>query len=256
MDLSQLDLRVIGEYYNDFLVSIGLTSGVINTTSWILGALILLIFALTLVLGLIWIERKIAARIQDRLGPNRTGPFGLLQTVADAMKLLTKEDITPREADRIAYNLAPALAVFPVIMGLAVLPFANNVVGADINIGVLYVMAFAAIGAHGGPDGGLGIQQQICAAGRVPRGGAIAQLRDPAGVRHADSGDDGRDHAHERAGRGAGTILRDGLVYLGAARRFHDLSSSPPWRKANALPSTCWKRIRKSWPGSTSNIRA
>ncbi len=147
MDLSQLDLRVIGEFFNELLTQIGLNITLVKVSGWLLGALILFIFSLTLVLGLIWMERKYAARIQDRVGPNRTGPFGLLQSIADAMKLLTKEDITPLEADRITYNLAPALAVFPVIMGLAVIPFADGVVGANINIGVLYVMAFAAIGS-------------------------------------------------------------------------------------------------------------
>jgi len=145
MDLSQLDLRQIGELYTQLLSNMGLPSGVIDVSGWIIGALLILIFALTLVIGLIWLERKIAARIQDRVGPNRAGPFGLLQTVADAMKLLTKEDITPTEADRVTYNLAPALSVFPVIMAMAVIPFANGVLGSDINVGVLYFVALGAI---------------------------------------------------------------------------------------------------------------
>ncbi|MCO6452171.1 MAG: NADH-quinone oxidoreductase subunit NuoH [Caldilineales bacterium] len=145
MDLSQLDLRQIGELYTQLLSNMGLPSGVIDVSGWIIGALLILIFALTLVIGLIWLERKIAARIQDRVGPNRAGPFGLLQTVADAMKLLTKEDITPTEADRVTYNLAPALSVFPVIMAMAVIPFANGVLGSDINVGVLYLVALGAI---------------------------------------------------------------------------------------------------------------
>ena len=147
MDLSGIDLGVIGEWFTNLLAGMGLAPGVVLLTSWIVGALLLLIVALTMVLGLIWVERKIAARIQDRLGPNRVGPFGLLQTVADAMKLLTKEDITPLEADRVTYNLAPALAVFHVIMALAVIPFADKIIGADINVGVLYIMAVGAIGS-------------------------------------------------------------------------------------------------------------
>ena len=147
MDLSQIDLRLIGQWYNRVMAGTGLPQGAITFIGWVLGALILLIVGLTLVIGLIWLERKLAARIQDRLGPNRVGPFGLLQTVADAMKLLTKEDITPLEADRLAYNLAPALAVAQVIMAMAVIPFANGVIGSDINVGVLYFMAIGSIGA-------------------------------------------------------------------------------------------------------------
>ncbi|RME46670.1 MAG: NADH-quinone oxidoreductase subunit NuoH [Chloroflexi bacterium] len=147
MDLSRIDLRVIGEAFNSLLESAGLAPGVIHFIDWLLGALILLLFGLNLVIGLIWLERKIAARIQDRLGPNRVGPYGLLQTIADALKLLTKEDITPRDADRVTYNLAPALAVFQVIMAIAVIPFADGVIGSDLNIGVVYIMAVAAIGS-------------------------------------------------------------------------------------------------------------
>jgi len=147
MDLSQLDLRNLGLLFNQLLTSFGVPPAVAPIIGSLLGALLLLIFALTLVLGLVWFERKIAARIQDRFGPNRVGPFGLLQTIADALKLLTKEDITPTNADRVTYNLAPALAVFHVIMALAVIPFANNVIGANINVGVMYIIAFGSIGS-------------------------------------------------------------------------------------------------------------
>ena len=76
------------------------------------------------------------SRIQDRIGPNRQGPFGLFQTVADALKLLSKEDIRPENADFMAYYLAPILAVFGVLMSLAVIPL-PSFIGADLNIGVL-----------------------------------------------------------------------------------------------------------------------
>jgi NADH-quinone oxidoreductase subunit H len=98
------------------------------------------------VVAFTYMERKVIARIQDRVGPNRAGPFGLLQGLADAVKMLTKEDITPREADRIVYNLAPALAVIGVILVYAVLPVAPGVIGADLNVGVLYVVAVGGIG--------------------------------------------------------------------------------------------------------------
>jgi NADH-quinone oxidoreductase subunit H len=98
------------------------------------------------VVAFTYMERKVIARIQDRVGPNRAGPFGLLQGLADAVKMLTKEDITPQDADRIVYNLAPALAVIGVILVYAVLPVAPGVIGADLNVGVLYVVAVGGIG--------------------------------------------------------------------------------------------------------------
>jgi NADH-quinone oxidoreductase subunit H len=98
------------------------------------------------VIFLIWLERKLAARIQDRLGPNRAGPYGLLQTVADIIKLFTKEDTTPEGADRVIFNLAPIMAVFSVLLIWAVVPFAKTWVGTDLNVGVLYIVSVGSIG--------------------------------------------------------------------------------------------------------------
>jgi NADH-quinone oxidoreductase subunit H len=98
------------------------------------------------VVAFTYMERKVIARIQDRVGPNRAGPLGVLQGFADAVKMLTKEDITPQSADRIVYNLAPALMVIGVILVYAVLPMAPGVIGADLNVGVLYVVAVGGIG--------------------------------------------------------------------------------------------------------------
>ncbi len=147
MDLSSLDLRAIGAWFHNLLMGTGMSAMLVQFIESLVGALLLLIFGLTLVIFLIWLERKLAGRIQDRLGPNRVGPYGLMQTMADALKLLTKEDVTPFDADRVTYNLAPALAVFHVIMALAVIPFADQVIAADINVGVLYLMAVGAIGS-------------------------------------------------------------------------------------------------------------
>ncbi|MCB0041259.1 MAG: NADH-quinone oxidoreductase subunit H, partial [Caldilinea sp.] len=92
------------------------------------------------------ITRKVISRIQDRIGPNRLGPFGLFQTIADAMKLLSKEDINPTSADTISYQIAPVLSVVGVIMALAVIPFGAGLIGADLNVGVLYLVALGSIG--------------------------------------------------------------------------------------------------------------
>ena len=123
-----------------------------GATPWIaytFGALgvIMLVVNGYLLLGVIftWFERKLLGRFQSRVGPNRAGPFGLLQAIADAIKLLFKEDIVPRRADRLIFNLAPIVMLAPALMALAVIPFGSGSYIADLNIGVLYVVAMSGI---------------------------------------------------------------------------------------------------------------
>ncbi len=97
--------------------------------------------ALGAVLALIWGERRILARFQNRVGPNRWGPFGSLTSLADALKTMFKEDIVPDQADRFLFNLAPVVMVVPVLMVFAVIPIGIGTVVADINIGLLFVIA-------------------------------------------------------------------------------------------------------------------
>lgn len=118
-----------------------------NLISALLGVVLVATLPLLTVILLIWVERKFAARIQDRLGPNRVGPFGLLQSVADALKMLTKEDITPAGADRFIYNLAPIIAFAVVVLIWAVIPFTPLHVGSDLSVGILYFVAVGSIGA-------------------------------------------------------------------------------------------------------------
>jgi NADH-quinone oxidoreductase subunit H len=98
-------------------------------------------FVSVFVMFLVWMERKVSARMQSRIGPNRVGPFGLLQTLADAIKLTTKEDVKPVKRDKLPYFIAPILAFVATFMGMVVVPFDNKVVVADLNIGVLYIIA-------------------------------------------------------------------------------------------------------------------
>jgi NADH-quinone oxidoreductase subunit H len=105
------DPSQIGPWFHEVLLSTGMQEWVANLIGDIIGVLLVVIVVLTSAIFLIWLERKIAARLQDRLGPNRAGPYGLLQTLADIVKLLTKEDVTPDGADRLSFNLAPALMV-------------------------------------------------------------------------------------------------------------------------------------------------
>lgn len=139
--------------WSDVLIDMQMRLGAPEQLRWLVEAITYAIVAilvasaaLTLALLLIWITRKVVSRIQDRIGPNRQGPYGLFQTVADALKLMSKEDITPANADKIAYALAPILSVFPVLMTLAVITFAPGFVGVDLNIGVLYLVALGSVG--------------------------------------------------------------------------------------------------------------
>jgi NADH-quinone oxidoreductase subunit H len=118
---------------------------------------------LSVVPMLVWAERKVSARIQNRRGPNRVGPFGLLQPVADAVKLLTKEETIPKGAERGLYYLAPALAFIPAALAFAVIPFGNAVqIGdrlfslqvAPLDVGIVFVLAITSLGVYGIAFGG------------------------------------------------------------------------------------------------------
>src|SRR3954447_2753011 len=118
----------------------------------ILGIVFLII--LPMVSYTVYAERRVSALIQDRLGPNRVGPAGLFQPIADAMKFILKEDFTPATVNTFYYWLAPCLAMMPAIMTIAVVPFGSTLLGvpmviADINVGVLYVFAIASLGVYG-----------------------------------------------------------------------------------------------------------
>ena len=126
--------------------------------AFLISSLIKIVVLLAVVLGImnyaVYAERRISALIQDRLGPNRVGPAGLFQPIADAMKFLLKEDFTPAHVNTFYYWLAPCLAMIPAIITLAVIPFGSTLFGypmviADINVGVLFVFAVASLGVYG-----------------------------------------------------------------------------------------------------------
>src|SRR5215467_1620587 len=108
----------------------------------------ILIGALTMASGLIWLERRLLALWQDRYGPNRVGPFGLLQVLADMIKIFFKEDWIPPFADRVLFVIAPAVIVVTVLMSFAVLPIAPGVIVADLNVGLLFVLAMSSLGVY------------------------------------------------------------------------------------------------------------
>jgi len=118
---------------------------------------VVLVVLLTVVAYAVWFERKLVARLQSRWGPTRVGPHGLLQPIADAIKLLTKEDITPSGAFRMVYLAAPCLALITALLAFAVIPFGPSArVGgvelfqiADLDIGLLFVLSVTSMGVYG-----------------------------------------------------------------------------------------------------------
>jgi NADH-quinone oxidoreductase subunit H len=109
---------------------------------------VVLFVVLNLAAGLIWVERRLLALWQDRYGPNRVGPFGLGQVVADSVKMFTKEDWVPPFADRPVFVLAPAIIVATALLSFAVVPFSPGFVVADLDIGILFLLAMSSLGVY------------------------------------------------------------------------------------------------------------
>lgn len=149
MNLISDPVTYIGHLLENLLLSWGLSQTVVTLILKFIAAGLVGSFGFALVIFTIWLERKLYGRIQDRLGPNRVGPWGILQTVPDIIKIFTKEYITPVGADKLVYNLAPILSVSAVLLTWAVIPFAPTIVGTDVNVGVLYLVAVGSIGALG-----------------------------------------------------------------------------------------------------------
>jgi len=155
--------------------------------NWVAGFIVLGI-KLAVMLGvlllaasyLVWLERKLLARLQIRLGPNRAGIFGLLQPIADAFKLLTKEDLIPAAADPFIFQLAPAVVALTALMMFAVVPVGPDIelfgqpvpmVITDLNVGLLYVFALSSLGVYGVALGGWASNSKFALLGGI-RGAA------------------------------------------------------------------------------------
>ena len=127
----------------------GLLPGGLEWIAFAITALAIIGLVINGVLGgvivLIWGERRLFGRFQSRTGPNRWGPFGMLTSVADAIKTMFKEDVVPVDADRILFNLAPILIATPALLVFAVIPFGIGTYVADLNVGVLFIMAVTSL---------------------------------------------------------------------------------------------------------------
>ncbi|NQT05096.1 MAG: NADH-quinone oxidoreductase subunit NuoH [Dehalococcoidia bacterium] len=146
---------------------------------WLFFTVVIIGFVLTMVMGVIYIERRGMGRMQSRLGPNRTGPFGLLQPVADAVKVLLKENIVPAAADKLVHWLAPVIAFAPALMLFAVIPFENGALLADLNIGILYVIAISSVSTVGIFMAGWGSSNKYSLLGAMRNVAAIVSYEIP-----------------------------------------------------------------------------
>jgi NADH-quinone oxidoreductase subunit H len=145
MDFLKDPLKVAADWLLDIFMGWGMPEIAAQILIGFLGILLLVTLLMVLDIFLVWIERKVVSRFQDRIGPNRVGPFGLIQPFADIIKLLIKEDITPAGADRVVYNIAPILSMMSVLILWAVVPLAPTMLGVDLNVGALYIIAAGAM---------------------------------------------------------------------------------------------------------------
>ena len=141
MDIINNLLKIVGDAISTFLHNLIPSPFIADLIVMGLAAIILCTFAAVSFMGLTYAERKIVARIQDRIGPNQAGPFGLLVPIADGIKMFTKEDTTPTAADRWVYNLAPLVIATFALAGYAVIPLSPGVVGTNLNVGLIYTIA-------------------------------------------------------------------------------------------------------------------
>jgi NADH-quinone oxidoreductase subunit H len=139
-------INFIAEWLRGVFISWGMIDALANVITNLIGIVVIILFAMGIAICLVWVERKVVARFQDRLGPNRIGPFGLFQPFADIVKLIIKEDITPAGADKAIFNMAPVISLASVILIWAVVPLASKIYGTDINVAVLYLVAAGAFG--------------------------------------------------------------------------------------------------------------
>ena len=135
-------------------------------------AVVMVVFPLFFVF-LTWVERKVLGRIQNRLGPNRVGPFGLLQPLADGVKMMTKEDIVPRAADRLLHVCGPVLFLAPAVVLYALLPFGKGMVPVDVDVSVLLYFAVSSVGTVALFCAGWGSRNKYSLLGAIR---AIAQM--------------------------------------------------------------------------------
>ncbi len=154
----------------------------IDLLTMVINMAAILLFAPVLMMYLTLLERKVIARLQDRWGPNRVGPFGLLQPIADGIKMFCKEDITPAVADKVLHRIAPIMVVVPSLMMFAVLPFGAGMVAVDLNIGVLFFISIAALETIAVVMGGWGSRSKYSLLGGMRAAAQAISYEVPLGL--------------------------------------------------------------------------
>jgi NADH-quinone oxidoreductase subunit H len=157
----------------EFLLGGWLPGWLIALIAYVIITTIILVVTPVMFMMQTWFERRMVARMQDRLGPNRVGPAGLLQAVADGVKMFTKEDITPRAADRWVHLLAPVIAVAPIMVLFAVIPWGRGLEPSNSNVSALFVVAISSVSAVGLMMGGWGSNNKFALLGAMR---AVAQM--------------------------------------------------------------------------------
>ena len=172
-----------------------------NFLEILLKAVMFLVLALTGFAYMTWIERRVIARMQSRIGPNRVGPQGLLQPVAEGLKLIFKESITPAQADRFVYFLAPMLAVIPAIALFAVIPISNNAffnLAGGLDTAVLYVLAMLGTAVYGIALAGWSSNNKYASIGGLRARGALGPVMTRAARDEEIAAEDGPDASRLR----------------------------------------------------------
>ncbi len=154
-------------------LSASLSPVMVTVVEWSIIGIMLITFVALSVMGMVYIERKVAAFFQQRIGPNRVGKWGLLQTLADFLKLLMKEHIMARSADKFLFNLAPFILVIAAFLAIGAIPFALGLHVMDINIGVFYISAVSSIGVLGILIGGWASNNKYSLIGALRSGAQI-----------------------------------------------------------------------------------
>ncbi|MBI4549875.1 MAG: NADH-quinone oxidoreductase subunit NuoH [Candidatus Omnitrophica bacterium] len=164
VSLKQGILKVLANFLPDWMVV--LAAILISITA-------IAIFGPVTMMYLTWLERKVVGRIQNRFGPNRVGIFGLLQPIADGIKMLTKEDIVPESADRVTHFLAPVIVVMPALLVFSVLPFGRGMTAVNLNVGLLFFLAVSTLSTFAIFMGSWGSRNKFSVLGGMR---AVAQM--------------------------------------------------------------------------------
>lgn len=131
--------------FTQTLISLGLSPVLADAALLVLKWILIVIIIIVNIIILIWLERKVSGFFQERLGPNRLGPFGVFQTIADAIKLLTKEDIVPSAADKLMFKTAPMLFIVIAVLLYTVIPLGHDMQVIDLNVGILFFISIGSL---------------------------------------------------------------------------------------------------------------